>query len=163
MRFSPRSLVFAAALAASVPLFSEAVRAQPSAADEERRTRLFKEGKAAADSSQWVEAVEKFRKVVAIRSAPKALIALVVAEEHMNHHVAAVAAYNQPRQQLPEAWLHDGVIDVVRTEVLLGGSMSGPRMVAWRSEPFESVDIDHPEDLERGERTLRALRPGPTR
>lgn len=69
-------------------------------------------------------------------------------------------AYNQPRQQLPDAWLHDGVIDVVRAEVVLGGSMSGPRMVAWRSEPFESVDIDHPEDLERAERTRRALRRG---
>jgi N-acylneuraminate cytidylyltransferase len=71
-------------------------------------------------------------------------------------------AYNEPRQQLPPAWLHDGVIDVVRADVVLGGSMSGPRMVAWRSEPFESVDIDHPEDLERAERTLRALRPDPT-
>lgn len=71
-------------------------------------------------------------------------------------------AYNRPRQQLPEAWLHDGVIDVVRAEVVLAGSMSGTRMLAWRSEPFESVDIDHPDDLQRAERTLRALRPDPS-
>lgn len=72
-------------------------------------------------------------------------------------------AYNRPRQQLPQAWIHDGVIDVVRTEVLLGGSMSGGQMVAWRSEPFESVDVDHPEDLERAERALRSFRPDPQR
>lgn len=107
MRLSPRSLVLAAALAASVPLFSGAVRAQPSAADEERRTRLFKEGKAAADSGQWVEAAEKFRVVVAIRSAPKALIALGVAEEHLNHLVAALAAYKQAREEAADKALAD--------------------------------------------------------
>lgn len=70
-------------------------------------------------------------------------------------------AFNQPRQQLPDAWVHDGVIDVVRADVIRAGSMSGPRMVAWRSEPFESVDIDHPEDLARAERALRSLSPPP--
>lgn len=67
-------------------------------------------------------------------------------------------AFNQPRQALPAAWLHDGVIDVVRADTVRSGSMSGTRIVAWRSEPFESVDIDHPEDLERAERVLRSLR-----
>ncbi|MBX3284357.1 MAG: acylneuraminate cytidylyltransferase family protein, partial [Actinobacteria bacterium] len=60
--------------------------------------------------------------------------------------------FNQPRQELPPAWLHDGVIDVVRAEVVRSGSMSGPRILAWRSEPWEAVDIDGPEDLERAER-----------
>lgn len=108
MRFTPRSLVFAAALLVSLPCLAQpSAGGPPSAADEERRTRLFKEGKTAADSGQWVEAAEKFRKVVAIRSAPKALIALGVAEEHLNHLVAALAAYKQAREEAADKALAD--------------------------------------------------------
>lgn len=72
-------------------------------------------------------------------------------------------AYNQPRQQLPPAWVHDGVIDVIRTETLLAGSMSGPRMLAWHSTPDEAVDIDRPEDLHRAAEAVRAIRERPDR
>lgn len=71
--------------------------------------------------------------------------------------------FNQPRQALPEAWLHDGVIDVIRREVIEGGSMSGPAMLAWRSDPDEAVDVDHPADLERAAAALARLGDGPTR
>lgn len=107
MRLSPRFVVLLTALLVSVPLSPGPAIAQPSAADEDRRTRLFKEGKAAADAGQWVEAAEKFRKVVAIRSAPKALIALGVAEEHLNHLVAALAAYRQAREEAADKALAD--------------------------------------------------------
>jgi N-acylneuraminate cytidylyltransferase len=60
--------------------------------------------------------------------------------------------FNQPRQLLPAAWVHDGSIDVVRRDVVLAGSMSGPRMLAWTSGPDEAIDVDHPEDLERARR-----------
>lgn len=66
-------------------------------------------------------------------------------------------AYNQPRQALPPAWVHDGVIDVIRTDVLLGGSISGPRMLAWPSLPEEAVDIDHPADLAAAEGAVQAI------
>ena len=65
--------------------------------------------------------------------------------------------FNQPRQALPPAWLHDGVIDVVRREVVLDGSMSGPRLLAWPSDPDEAVDVDHPDDLRRAEAALARL------
>jgi CMP-N-acetylneuraminic acid synthetase len=68
-------------------------------------------------------------------------------------------AFNQPRQALPPAWLHDGVIDVVRAEVLLAGSMSGPRIVALPTPDGEGVDIDVPADLPAAERALRRLSP----
>lgn len=72
-------------------------------------------------------------------------------------------AFNQPRQQLPPAWLHDGVIDVIRAETLQAGSMSGPRILAWHSTEAEAVDIDHPEDLERAAAAVRAVREQPGR
>jgi len=72
-------------------------------------------------------------------------------------------AFNQPRQQLPPAWIHDGVIDVVRTETLRAGSMSGPRILAWHSDAAEAVDIDHPEDLARADAAVRSVRERPDR
>ncbi|MGN6693297.1 MAG: acylneuraminate cytidylyltransferase family protein [Aquihabitans sp.] len=72
-------------------------------------------------------------------------------------------AFNQPRQQLPGAWVHDGVIDVVRTETLRAGSMSGPRLLAWHSTVEEGVDVDHPDDLARAEAAVRSLREQPDR
>lgn len=66
-------------------------------------------------------------------------------------------AFNQPRQALPPAWLHDGVIDVVHSEVILGGSMSGARILAFPLEAGLAVDIDHPEDLAAAERALARI------
>ena len=88
MRLLRPALLFAILLAAALP-----AAAQPSGADEERRTRLFKEGKAAGDAGQWAEAADRFRQVVALRSAPKALIALGVAEEYLGHFVVVHKVY----------------------------------------------------------------------
>lgn len=93
------ALVLATALLGSAKIAAQPAGSSPvSQSDEERRTKLFKEGKTAADAGQWLEAAEKFRRVVAIRSAPKALIALGVAEEHLGHLVLALAAYKQARE-----------------------------------------------------------------
>ena len=101
------TLVLAAALIGSLPAAAQPAGPAPSAADEERRTKLFKEGKAAADAGQWLEAADKFRKVVAIRGAPKAYIALGVAEEHLGHLVAALGAYKQAREGAADKTLTD--------------------------------------------------------
>lgn len=66
-------------------------------------------------------------------------------------------AFNQPRQALPPAWLHDGVIDVIRGDVLRAGSMTGPLVLAWRSISDEAVDIDLPRDLAEAEAALTRL------
>ncbi len=62
---------------------------------EAERKELFRQGSAAADTGEWVVAAEKFRQVVRIRSAPKALIALGIAEEHLGHLVAAEHDYDK--------------------------------------------------------------------
>lgn len=65
-------------------------------------------------------------------------------------------AFNLPRQALPTAWVHDGVIDVIRTDTIGGGSMSGPAIVAFKT-PGGSVDIDAPGDLPAAEAALARL------
>lgn len=80
-------------VAAAVFLAASFVRADAEA----DRTALYKEGMALAEKGDWKEAAEKFRKVVEIRAAPKALFTLAQAEEHLGRLVAAKAAYEQAK------------------------------------------------------------------
>jgi hypothetical protein len=84
--------------------------AWPAAADltpkeEAKRTQLFREGKALGDAAQWKEAAEKFRAVVELRSAPKALIALAFAEEKSGNLAQAKRLYEQAREDAVAAKL----------------------------------------------------------
>jgi len=55
--------------------------------------------------------------------------------------------FNQPRQQLPPVWVHDGVLDVVRAGVVRSGSMCGRRVLPLFTPPGTAIDIDTEEDL----------------
>ena len=66
--------------------------------------------------------------------------------------------FNQPRQVLPVGWRHDGVIDVVRTEALEAGSMTGRRVLGFTSPEGTGIDIDTLLDLQDADARLRAQR-----
>lgn len=66
--------------------------------------------------------------------------------------------FNEPRQALPPVWIHEGTIDVMRSEVVRGGSMSGRRILGLELPSDEAVDLDDPDDLPRVEAALRRLR-----
>ncbi|MEZ4300399.1 MAG: hypothetical protein R3B70_35970 [Polyangiaceae bacterium] len=108
MRF-PRApaALFALLTLTALPTLAAPPEQPLSAADEDKRTRLFREGKSAADAGDWALAADKFRKVVEMRSAPKALIALGIAEEKQGHLVAALAAYKQAREEAADQALTD--------------------------------------------------------
>ncbi len=56
-------------------------------------------------------------------------------------------AYNQPRQELPKAFVQNGAVDVIRRRVLMeANSMSGSRIKALLMEEIDSVNIDSPQD-----------------
>jgi CMP-N-acetylneuraminic acid synthetase len=58
-------------------------------------------------------------------------------------------AYNMPRQKLPPAYIQNGAVDVVRTEVILKkGSMTGDVIKALLMDEEESLNIDGPLDWE---------------
>ncbi len=69
-------------------------RAQPQpTAGEAQRTALFEEGLHLAEAGRWAEAVERFQRVVAIRSAPRARFTLGQAEEKSGRLASAKASY----------------------------------------------------------------------
>jgi CMP-N-acetylneuraminic acid synthetase len=62
--------------------------------------------------------------------------------------------FNRPRQQLPEVWQHDGVLDVVRPATLRAGSMCGRHVLPLFTPDGCAVDIDEPADLVTAARLL---------
>jgi len=74
---------------------------------EQERTKLYQEGKALADAGKYAAAADKFSAVIAIRSAPKALIALAAMEEKQGHLVAARSLYAQAEHDASAAKLVD--------------------------------------------------------
>jgi hypothetical protein len=64
---------------------------------EQERSALYREGVALAEAGRWGEALERFQRVVAIRSAPKALLALATAEERAGRLVSAKRTYGKAR------------------------------------------------------------------
>jgi CMP-N,N'-diacetyllegionaminic acid synthase len=57
--------------------------------------------------------------------------------------------YNLGRQQLPQAYLHNGYVDILNTSTLLQGSMTGDRILSYVMTESDTVDIDTADDLER--------------
>ncbi len=69
-------------------------------------------------------------------------------------------SYNAPRQVLPVAYQHTGLIDVMRPRTLLElNSMSGNTILPVIFDPIYSADLDTPADWARAETAL--LRGGP--
>jgi hypothetical protein len=66
-------------------------------ATEKERTQVYREGVAAAEAGRWGEALERFQRVVALRTAPRALLALAAAEEHVGRLVGAKRTYGEAR------------------------------------------------------------------
>lgn len=63
--------------------------------------------------------------------------------------------YNAPRQILPQAYMHTGLIDVVRPSVILEkNSMSGKIILPVLFEPQYDIDLDTPEDWRRAEERI---------
>ena len=92
---SPPIVIGCAILA--LGLLATQARAQAPDAQEKQRSALYKEGLAFAETGRWNEALLKFQKVVAIRSAPPALIALATAQEKSGQFASAKKTYTKAR------------------------------------------------------------------
>ena len=67
-------------------------------------------------------------------------------------------SFNLPRQQLPDVWWHIGVLDVVRTAVIMStGSVTGSVILPLMVDRASSADIDTLNDFERAEKLINAL------
>ncbi|HEX7621806.1 MAG TPA: acylneuraminate cytidylyltransferase [Anaerolineales bacterium] len=89
---------------------------------------------------------------------------LMDSEEKPIHPLMAVPGidepYNAPRQSLPSAYTHNGLIDIIRTETILKmNSMSGRIILPVLFDPYFDIDLDTPEDWRRAEDRLMIAGP----
>lgn len=55
--------------------------------------------------------------------------------------------FNQARQLLPQCYLHNGYIDIIKTSILVNNTISGNNILPYIMNPYDNVDIDHLKDL----------------
>jgi len=55
--------------------------------------------------------------------------------------------YNQPRQILPQCYLHNGYIDILNTSILNENTISGKNILPFIMEQNDNLDIDVIQDL----------------
>jgi CMP-N,N'-diacetyllegionaminic acid synthase len=65
--------------------------------------------------------------------------------------------YNMPRQGLPVVYWHTGQLDVIRTDTILSGSMTGDVIHAFDVPVDRAVDIDTLNDFQFAELTASAM------
>ena len=63
--------------------------------------------------------------------------------------------YNQCRQNLPNAYLHNGYIDILNTELIKKGIISGEKIYGYVMDRSEYHDIDSLEDFEIVENLIK--------
>ena len=59
--------------------------------------------------------------------------------------------YNQCRQILPKTYLHQGYIDIFKTELLDQNKISGSRIYPYVMDKSETIDIDSLDDWAKAE------------
>jgi hypothetical protein len=121
---------------------AEAEPAPIAEAEEERRAALYKDGVALADQGRWAEAAERFRDAIAIRSAPKALVALAVAEENLGHLVAAERLYGQAVAEARTAGLGEDEATALTALRLLTPRVPRVALALPRDVPVTSLLVD---------------------
>lgn len=57
--------------------------------------------------------------------------------------------YNMPRQLLPQCYLHNGCVDIVKTSTILNGSISGNKIMPYIMAKNETYDIDTENDFNK--------------
>lgn len=57
--------------------------------------------------------------------------------------------YNQCRQILPQTYLHNGYIDIIKTSLLKNNTISGEKILPFIMEEVDNIDIDDLKDWEK--------------
>lgn len=63
--------------------------------------------------------------------------------------------YNQCRQFLPKTYLHQGYIDIFKTELLKQNKISGSRIYPYVMDKCETIDIDSLDDWAKAEERIK--------
>lgn len=135
---------------------------------EARRRALFEEGNRAAVEGRWVDAAANFRQVVALRSAPRALIAQAEAERNLDHLLLAKELLVQAIRDATSRNLVADRLDAERLlstlaptipRVRLARAVGSPKQLTALVDGAKRLIVDDQIEVDPGEHTLtlRAL------
>ena len=63
-------------------------------------------------------------------------------------------SYNQPRQLLPKIYLHNGYIDILKTDILENDLISGNKIYPYIMNKSDNIDIDYEKDWINAEKNF---------
>jgi N-acylneuraminate cytidylyltransferase len=72
-------------------------------------------------------------------------------EELGNGENKIIEPFNQCRQYLPQAYLHNGYIDIIKTSIVYTGTISGSKIYPYVMTSYDTIDIDTEEDWVKAE------------
>lgn len=108
------------------------------------------------------EGYESLRTVIPVEMTPYKMYHMI--GEELNPIFKRYGEYEEPynmcRQMFPQTYLHNGCIDIVRREVVEGGSMTGKRIYGYRMDREEDCDIDTEDDMKRSKDSYRGRKEG---
>ena len=62
--------------------------------------------------------------------------------------------YNQCRQILPQTYLHNGYIDIIKADIIKDGVLSGEKIYAYVMNKADTIDIDTIDDWKKTEQII---------
>jgi CMP-N,N'-diacetyllegionaminic acid synthase len=72
----------------------------------------------------------------------------------IHHYKNIYEPYNQVRQILPQCYLHNGYIDIIKIDTIKKNSLSGKNIYPYIMNSEDNIDIDTLEDWKRGEKII---------
>jgi hypothetical protein len=169
--FFARALLILAAVGTTASMATAQTPSGAPADHEQERAALYQEGLDLADAGRWSDALDRFRRVVEIRPAPKALFTLAQAEEKVGKLGAAQRTYLQALASAHVA--EDAAVVRASEEALRSIDPRVPRLTirlnappsAGRSEVRAAIDggqvtIGEPVPLDAGEHEVRVEQTG---
>ena len=63
-------------------------------------------------------------------------------------------SFNQPRQILPKTYLHNGYIDILKTDLLKDDLISGSNIYPYKMDKSNNIDIDYEDDWINAEKNF---------
>ncbi|MEO7330460.1 MAG: hypothetical protein ABI193_17930 [Minicystis sp.] len=100
---APRARQIAAALSLGTALLSGSALADPTPEERAAARQMFTEGKELEKQKSWADALEKFRKVGAIKMTPQVRFHIALCEENVGHLVAAINGFELAAEEARSA------------------------------------------------------------
>ena len=106
---------------------------------------------------------DSLRTVIPFKKSPYKMY--YINKENNNHELIPlfnkvnniIEPFNQPRQILPQCYLHNGYIDIIKTSIIENETISGNKILPYIMKNDNIIDIDNESDWKDAEKKLKQM------